>query len=112
MTTHLPNVDRAILDLREVEDYCLSPSHPRGRHKARMFRQASGLHQEDAAWLRAALLEAAATREAVPVTTDAWGTYWQLDVIIRGHRKPAVVRTLWILRTGEDLSRLVTCWVV
>ena len=80
MTTHLPNGDRAILDIRKLEDYCLSPSHPRGRHKARVFRQALGLHQEDAVWLRAALLEAAATGEAVPVTTDAWGTYWQLDV--------------------------------
>jgi hypothetical protein len=112
MTTHLQNGDRAILDIRKLEDYCLSPSHPRGRHKARVFRQALGLHQEDAGWLRAALLEAAATGDAVPVTTDAWGTYWQLDVIIRRHRKRAVVRTLWIVRTGEDLPRLVTCWVL
>jgi hypothetical protein len=112
MTTHLPNGDRAILDIRKLEDYCLSPSHPRGRHKARVFRQALGLHQEDAAWLRAALLDAAAVGEAVPVTTDAWGTYWQIDVIIRRHRKRAVVRTLWIVRTGEEFSRLVTCWVV
>ena len=112
MTTHLPNGDRAILDVRKLEDYCLSPSHPRGRHKARVFRQALGLAQEDAVWLRAAPLEAAVTGEAVPVTTDAWGTYWQLDVVIRRHRMRAVVRTLWIVRTGEDLSRLVTCWVV
>lgn len=112
MTTHLPNGDRAILDVRKLEDYCLSPSHPRGRHKARVFRQALGLDQKDAVWLRATLLEAAASGEAVPVTTDAWGTYWQLDVIIRRHRKRAVVRTLWIVRTGEDVSRLVTCWVV
>ena len=77
-----------------------------------MFRQALGLDQDDASWLRSALLDAAATEEAVPVTTDVWGTYWQLDVIIRRHRKRAVVRRLWIVRTGEDLSRLVTCWVV
>jgi hypothetical protein len=112
MTTHLPNGDRAVLDVRKLEDYCLSPSHPRGRHKARVFRQALGLDQDDAAWLRAALLEAAAAGEAVPATTDAWGMYWQLDVVIRRHRKRAVVRTLWIVRTGEDLLRLVTCWVV
>lgn len=112
MTAQLPNADRAILDIRKLEDYCLSPSHPRGRHKARVFRDALGLDQGDAAWLRAALLAAAATGEAVPLTTDAWGTYWQLDVVIRRQRKRAVVRTLWIVRTGEDLSRLVTCWVV
>jgi hypothetical protein len=112
MTTHLPNGERAILDIGKLEDYCLSPTHPRGRHKARVFRQALALHHEDAFWLRAALLEAAATSEAVPVATDAWGNYWQLDVVIRRHLKRAVVRTLWIVRTGDDLPRLVTCWVV
>jgi hypothetical protein len=113
MTTHLPNGYRAILDIRKLEDYCLSRTHPRGRHKARVFEQALGLHQEDAAWLRANLLEAAVTTgEAVLVTTDAWGTHWQLDAIVRRHRKRAVVRTLWIVRTGEDLPRLVTCWVL
>jgi len=77
-----------------------------------VFRQALGVHLEDAVWLRAVLLDAAATGDAMPVTTDAWGTYWQLDTIIRRHRKRAVVRTLWIVPAGEDLPRLVTCWVV
>jgi hypothetical protein len=112
MTARLPNGDRAILDIRKLEDYCLSPSHPRGRHKARVFRAALGLRRDDAAWLRATLLEAAATGEAVPVSTDAWGTHWQLDVVITRHRKRAMVRRLWIVRTDEDLPRLVTCWVV
>jgi hypothetical protein len=95
-----------------LEDYCLSPSRPRGRHKARVFRLALGLQQEDAAWPRTALLEAATADQAAAVTTDVWGTYWQLDVTIRRHRKSAVVRTLWIVRTGEDLPRLVTCSVL
>ena len=74
MAAQLPTADRAILDIRKLEDYCLSPSHPRGGHKARVFRDALGLDQGDAAWLRAALLAAAATGEAVPLTTDAWRT--------------------------------------
>ena len=40
MTTHLPGGDKAVLDIRKIEDYCLSPIHPRGRHKARVFREA------------------------------------------------------------------------
>jgi hypothetical protein len=24
------------IDIRKLEDYCLDPSHPRGRHKARV----------------------------------------------------------------------------
>jgi hypothetical protein len=51
MTTGLPHSDRAILDIRKIEDYCLSPVHPRGRHKARVFREVRDLQQSDAAWL-------------------------------------------------------------
>lgn len=112
MVMHLPHGDRAILDIRKLEDFCLSPSHPRGRHKARVFRQALGLQQNDAAWLRDALLEATARGFAEPVATDAWGTHWRLDVTLRRHRKSVVVRTLWIVRTGENVSRFVTCWVL
>jgi hypothetical protein len=28
---YLPHSEEAILDIRKIEDYCLSPSHPRGR---------------------------------------------------------------------------------
>lgn len=111
MPARLPNGDKAILDMRKLEDYCLSPSHPRGRHKARVFRHALGLQQEDATWLRAELLKAAVSGADV-VASDIWGTHWQLDAIIGRHRKRAVVRTLWVVRTGEDLPRLVTCWVL
>ena len=52
----LPNADRAVLDLRKIEDYCLSPAHPRGRHKARVFRDALGIGRSEAEWLRQALL--------------------------------------------------------
>jgi hypothetical protein len=55
MTTRLPHGDEAILDIRKIKDYCLSPSHPRGRHKARVFREALDLQRRDAVWLRDAL---------------------------------------------------------
>jgi hypothetical protein len=112
MVTHLPHGDRAILDVRKLEDYCLSPSHPRGRHKARVFRQALGLQRSDAVWLRDALLEAAVGGFAEPVATDSWGTHWRLDVTVRRQRRSAVVGTLWIVRTGGDMPRFVTCWVL
>jgi hypothetical protein len=112
MTTHLPHSHEAILDIRKIEDYCLSSSHPRGRHKARVFREALDLQQSNAGWLRDALLEAARSNEASEVAVDAWGTHWRLDAIIRRHGKSAVVRTIWIVRTGENVPRFVTCWVL
>ncbi len=112
MTTHLPHSDKAILDIRKIEDYCLSPSHPRGRHKARVFREALGLQRSDAAWLRDVLIEAARSNEASQDAVDAWGTHWRLDATIRRQGKTAVVRTIWIVRTGETVPRFVTCWVL
>jgi hypothetical protein len=49
----LPHGYRAILDVRKLADYCLSSPHPRGRHKARVFREALGLERTEARWLRA-----------------------------------------------------------
>jgi len=112
MTTRLPHGDGATLDIRKIEDYCLNPVHPRGRHKARVFREALDIRRSDAMWLRNALLEAARSGEASLHSTDAWGTYWRLDAAIRRHRKSAVVRTVWIVRTGENLPRFVSCWVL
>ena len=112
MTMRLPNADRAILDIRKIEDYCLSASHPRGRHKARVFHEALELERGDAAWLRDVLLEAARSSEAKQVAADAWGIYWRVDATIRRQGKSAVVRTVCIVRSGEDIPRFVTCWVL
>jgi hypothetical protein len=60
----LPNGDRAILDLRKLADYCLNPAHPRGRHKARVFRDSLDMDRADASDLRARLLYAAANEAA------------------------------------------------
>jgi hypothetical protein len=70
MTTHLPCGDQAILDIRKLEDYCLGPSHPRGRHKARVFREVLNIDQRDVRWSRDALLQAACSAEASQVAMD------------------------------------------
>ena len=43
----LLNGDRAIVELVKLRDYSLSETHPRGRHKARVFRAALGLTVEE-----------------------------------------------------------------
>ncbi|WP_291855521.1 DUF6883 domain-containing protein [Bradyrhizobium sp.] len=111
MATRLPDFGDATLDIRKIEDYCLNPLHPRGRHKARVFREALGLDRGDASWLRDALLEAARTGEAHRIALDAWGARWRLDATIRRHGRKVVVRTIWIVRAGENQPMFVTCWV-
>ena len=107
MTRRLPHGNRAILDVHK-----LSASHPRGRHKARVFRETLDLQRSDAPWLRDVLLEAARSGQASHSVTDAWGSHWRLDATIRRPGRSAVVRTIWIVRSGEDVPRFVTCWVL
>lgn len=108
----LPGGAAAILDVRKLEDYCLSPTHLRGRYKARVFREALGLGPADAAWLRRALLDGARDAGAVQIAADAFGTRWRVDVKLARQDRSAVVRSIWIVRTGEDVPRFVTCWVL
>jgi hypothetical protein len=109
---HIPNADRAILDLRKIEDYCLSPVHPRGRHKARVFREALGLLRDDAQWLREVLLSGMQRAEAQALADDANGRRWRVDIPLTRHGKRVVVRTVWMVRSGEEVARFVTCWVL
>jgi hypothetical protein len=110
--TRLPNSKLAILDVRKIEGYCLNPAHPRGRHKARVFRDALGIVRSDAEWLRRTLLGSLHDREATELVGNAFGSHWRVDVRIARHGKAIVVRTVWIVRTGEQVPRFVTCWVL
>src|SRR3954469_5130968 len=101
MAKRLLHGDEAVLDIRKIEDYCLNPSHPRGRHKARAFWEALKLQRSDASWPRDALLEAARTGDAVQVGDDAWGTHWRLEATIGRSEESAVCRTIWIVRPGK-----------
>ncbi len=108
----LPRAAAATCDLRKLTHYCLDPTHPRGRHKARVFRQALGITLADAEWLRQTLLDAAASTEATEIAADAFGRRWRVDVPIARLRRAAVVRTVWMIRSGETIPRFVSCWVL
>jgi hypothetical protein len=107
----LPNGDRAIVDLDKLRRYCLDPVHPRGRHKARVFRAALGFSIVDAVALSEKLLRGAATEEAALGETDQHGTRYTFDLHVKHGERTAVVRTHWIVRRDEDVPRFVTCYV-
>ena len=106
----LPNSGDAVVDVRKLRDYCLSPRHPRGRHKARVFVSALGLTANDAEELRAALLSAALSEEAVPAENDEYGERYMLDFEMETEVGEATVRSSWIVRRGEGFPRLTSCW--
>jgi hypothetical protein len=108
----LPHCDQAILDIQKIQNYCLNPAHLRGRHKARLFRRAIGIERGDAGWLRTALLEGIRQNDAVELLGDMFGTRWRVDVPLTRHGKTVVVRTIWIVQSGQHVPRFVTCWVL
>jgi Domain of unknown function (DUF6883) len=108
----LPNAERAVVDLVKLSDYVLSLSHPRGRHKARVFLAALGLTAADARELRAALLESARTGDAVLGPSDEFGTRYTLDFEMIRSNKRARVRGCWIIRADDGLPRLTSCYVL
>lgn len=112
MTTPLPNGDEAIIDFRKLADYCLSPIHPRGRHKARVFRDALNLEAGDAPELCRRILDGVREKVAEELPGDMWGSRWQVDIAVERQGRRAVVRTLWIVRVGERAPRFITCWVI
>jgi hypothetical protein len=108
----LPNAENAIVEIRKLRDYCLSPDHPRGRHKARVFASALGLTADDAEEVREALLSAALCGEADPAEEDEYGKRYVLDFEMKTGAGSATVRSGWIVRRGEDVPRFTSCFVL
>jgi hypothetical protein len=100
------------VDLAKLRDYCLSTDHPRGRHKAMVFAAALGMTADHAEPLRLSILAAAADGEAAVGETDEYGQRYVLDCMLEGPGGRAVVRTAWMVRRGEEIPRLTTCWVL
>ena len=108
----LPNPENAVVEKRKLRDYCLSPEHPRGRHKARVFASALGLTVDDSQELRRALLAAALSEEALVAEEDQYGQRYMLDFEMSTEMGSAVVRSGWMVRSGEDFPRFTSCWVL
>ncbi len=107
----LPNADRAEVDPRKLTAYCLSVEHPIGKHKAAVFRAALGIVATDAVLLRNWLLDAAASGDAVAGVADEFGERYLIDFKATTEVGSATIRSAWIVRSGEDIPRLTTCYV-
>jgi hypothetical protein len=111
LVVKLPNAERAIVDVVKLRDYALSQSHPRGRHKARVFLPALGLIAADAEELRTALLESARAGDAIRGASDEYGTRYTVDFEMVRSNKRARIRGSWIVRVHDGLPRLTT-WLI
>ena len=108
----LPNGDRAVVPLEKFTEYSLNPDHPTGRHKARVFKAALGLTLKDADFLRSHVQAVAAEAEAVPASPTEYGARYVIDFVMTTDVGSATVRASWMVRTGEDVPRLTSCYVL
>ena len=108
----LPNPEQAVVDIAKLRDYCLSRRHTRGRHKARVFASVLGIGEGDAGLLREALLDAARNSEATPVEADRYGRRYLLDFELSGPGGRGTIRSSWIVLAGENVPRLISCYVL
>ena len=111
----LPNAEFAVVDIEKLRDYCLNPNHPRGKHKARVFKEKLGIGKEDAEQLRQSILEAILNAEATEQKQTEYGRRFIVDFQISRPEgqfimSTAWVRTAWIIRNDEDFPRLTTCF--
>jgi hypothetical protein len=108
----LPNGGTAIVDLRKIREYCLSEKHPRGMHKARLFDLVLKMRSADAEKLRDALVQAARLLDASAGVADEYGVRYIIDFDLEHNGRTAKVRSGWIVRSGEDIPRFLTCYLL
>jgi hypothetical protein len=108
----LPNSERALVDPQKLTDYSLDSEHDEGRHKAHLFESLLGISHHNAQLLIDAVQRAALTGEAVLGKLDKYGQRYVIDFSYSGPGGTAIIRSAWIIRTGEDFPRLVTCYIL
>ena len=108
----LPNGASAVVSIPKLRDYCLSTTHPRGRHKARVFASVLTLTVADVSELHSALLRAAREGEAIEGLSDIYGTRYMVDFELKRMDKRALIRSSWIISRGELVPRFVTCFIL
>lgn len=107
----LPNHNKAIIDLRKIENYCLNPHHPVGKHKARMFKAFLGISQKDSKKLKTQILETLNYYDAEKSYEDKYGIRYFVSMKLNNEGKKATVVTVWIVREDSEIPHLVTCYV-
>ncbi len=107
----LPNFQKAVIPESKLSGYCLNLEHKDGKHKARVFRAALGLTAENSDELRNALLQGLINYEAEFQKNIVNGDLYIIIFSMTRNNKTENIKSVWIIRNGEDFPRLVTCYI-
>lgn len=106
----LPNAHLAVVERAKIVEYLLNPAHPDNGGKAPFFI-ALGFRREHWERLAAALRQLALTAPVSQNVETIHGTKYIIDGALETpDGKTPVLRSVWIIDTGEDVPRLVTAY--
>jgi hypothetical protein len=103
----LPHHDGVEIDIRKIRDYLLSPVHPVGRFKARVFK-ALGFDVATVEAFVAEVRRIASEGDVSEVEDFEFGRKYTVPGELRGPIGSARVLTVWIQDSGRQDVRLVT----
>lgn len=107
---NVPNADLALVEREKITEYLLNPEHPDNGGKAEFFL-ALGFRRDGWEIMATALGRLAVTYAVAKSMESAHGKKYILDGAIETPvGKTPVVRTVWIVNTGETVPRLVTAY--
>lgn len=102
-------VNRIYIDPRKLTEYALNPSHPRGGHKAKVFRSALGYDIQNYEGLKSQIESQVLDAEATEGFADKHGQRYVIEIPIKGPSgNEVMVRTCWIVPPGLKEARLTT----
>ncbi len=106
----LQNAPEAIISPEKIRNYLLSHEHPIGRFKASFFAQlgyTGDNWQEFERDLRQQILGL----EAKDAGTTRYGRKYSISGLLTGPSgKAAMIVSVWVVRTGDNVARLVTVY--
>ena len=107
----LPRAREAVIPTDKLVSYALNPDHPRGRHKARVFRSALGIGSGDWRYLHDQLLAAVVGTPVRATRITPFGVLYDVVVLIDGLNGATYpVATVWLVER-DGAPRLVSTWV-
>lgn len=106
----LPNAEHAIVDEAKVRDHLLSPEHPIGRFKARVFR-AGGYERDNWRRLRDDLLALARSADVSLASADKFGRrFVGTGLLPAPNGRPLPVTAVWLIPSETESPRLITAY--
>jgi hypothetical protein len=103
----IPGADRAIVSREKIVQYLLNVDHPDGGSKAAVLALA-GFSADRPEELELALRSQHLSLTANKGKPSAYGEKYEIVGLLTGPAGRVMVRSIWIIRQGEAVPRLIT----